>query len=402
MSGGAHSGLPPRPDRVQRLVELDLRDRAVRVVEHPEARRARRGGSRPHPSRGSVDTPSSRSPWTVGDHGLPRAGGVGCRHPHELEIQGSVVVEDEQHVLAVDHGVRRVVLDALAARPHHARLGAQVGGIHEPFLARDRRADPDDEVAVAAGEARADPVPLVGLVEQLRVVGDGRAELVQPDRVGSPRVVDGRVDDEPAVGRERRARERVRDLVGELLAGDEVAHAHGVALVARDVDAVEHAACRRSRPRSCRGRRTRGPRPRRCRRAGPARRARRRRARARAASSRPARRAARGTGCRTACPRRCGRSTTSRRGATGTERSVSSVRPLISSKIASAKAREVRRALLGVGVLGLEVRDDRRILLRPEPLVRVLDVVAVMAADDRRAGGDGRGGGDASVVTVPR
>ena len=53
------------------------------------------------------------------------------------------------------------------------------------------------------------------------------------------------------------------------------------------------------------------------------------------------------------------------------------------------KARQVRRALLRVRVLGLEMRDDGRLLLGAEPLVRVFHVVAVMAADDRVACGDG-------------
>ena len=106
----------------------------------------------------------------------------------------------------------------------------------------DGGAELDDEVAVAAGEPGADPVPLVGLVEQLRVILDRGAQLVQPDRVGAPRVVDRRVDDEPSVGGEARSRGRAGDLIGELLAGREVAHVDRVALVALEVDAEEHAA----------------------------------------------------------------------------------------------------------------------------------------------------------------
>ena len=55
--------------------------------------------------------------------------------------------------------------------------------------------------------------------------------------------------------------------------------------------------------------------------------------------------------------------------------------------------REVSGAALRVRILGLEVRDDRGILFRAEPFVRVLDVVTVMTADDRVACGDGREGG---------
>ena len=53
------------------------------------------------------------------------------------------VADVRQHVVvrqpvAVDHGVRRVVFDPLRARPHQAWRGAQVVGIHEPFLGGDR------------------------------------------------------------------------------------------------------------------------------------------------------------------------------------------------------------------------------------------------------------------------
>jgi hypothetical protein len=64
----------------------------------------------------------------------------------------------------------------------------------------------------------------------------------------------------------------------------------------------------------------------------------------------------------------------------------------------------VGRALLGEGVLGLEVRDDLGILLRPQPLVVVAHLVAVMTAKRRTGGGDGADSGveDVSRVTAPR
>nr|BFF10902.1 hypothetical protein GCM10025699_22050 [Microbacterium flavescens] len=46
---------------------------------------------------------------------------------------------------------------------------------------------------------------------------------------------------------------------------------------------------------------------------------------------------------------------------------------------------------LGIGVLGLEMRHHGGILLGPEPLVAVFDVVAVMAAYDGARVGDGGG-----------
>ncbi len=168
------------------------------------------------------------------------AGRIGCRDPHQLEIQGPVVVDDVQDVLAVDDGMVHLVLDTLLARPHHARLSAEVRGIQQPFLARDGGAEPDHEVAVAACEARAHPIALVGLVEELDVVRDGRAELVQPYGVGAPRVVDGAVDDEPTVGGERGSGEGPFDDVRQLLARHQVADADRVALVAGDIHPEEH------------------------------------------------------------------------------------------------------------------------------------------------------------------
>ena len=55
------------------------------------------------------------------------------------------------------------------------------------------------------------------------------------------------------------------------------------------------------------------------------------------------------------------------------------------------QARQVCRPLLGEGVLGLEVRDDLGILLRPEPLVIVAHLVAMMTTQRRTRGGDGGG-----------
>ena len=149
-------------------------------------------------------------------------------------------MEDEKHVLPVDHGVAGLVLDALLARPHHARLGAQVVGIQNPLLRGDGGAELDDEVALAAGEPGPDPVPLVGLVEQFRVIIDRGAQFVQPDRVGAPGVVDRRVDDEPTVGGEARSRGGVADLVRQQFAGGDIPDADRVALCAVQIHAEQH------------------------------------------------------------------------------------------------------------------------------------------------------------------
>jgi hypothetical protein len=381
-----------RAHRVQRLVEFQLGDRSVRVRQHGHSREAFATVAE-HAPIAERRHPEQALPRQVRDDDVAGAAGVGCRHLDELEIEGAVVVEDEQHVLAVDHRVGGVVLDALPARPHHAGLRTEVCCIHEPLLGGDRRAHPDHEVAVAAGEARAEPEPLVGLVEELRVVLDGCAQLVQPDRVGSPGVIDCRVDDEAAVGREGRAGERVGDLVRQLLTGDDVAHAHGVALVAGDVDAVQH-------PIAVGG-----------------------------DLEAAEREELVPLGFDVAVEqdllaldgdvrRQLGRGPVIRRGEGGAALDAVLAAldgpPVVPPVPAARGHREVGleraaldlvedrvlqpaqmcRASPGVGVLGLQVRDDSRVFLRAEPLVGVLHVVTVVSADDRVARGDGRNGGD--------
>ena len=190
---------------------------------------------RPVAERRHVQQPP---PGLVRQHDLPRAG-VRDRHAHELEIERPVVVQDVQHVLAADDRVGRGVLDALAPRPDRAGLGAEVGCRHEVLLGRDRRSDLDHEVALATGEARADPVPLVAFVEESGVGRGIRSHLVQPHGVRPPRVIHRRVDDEAPVGRERGARRGVLDDVVEVEARGEVADAQRVALVALMVDAIQ-------------------------------------------------------------------------------------------------------------------------------------------------------------------
>ncbi|BDZ38598.1 hypothetical protein GCM10025863_12120 [Microbacterium suwonense] len=45
---------------------------------------------------------------------------------------------------------------------------------------------------------------------------------------------------------------------------------------------------------------------------------------------------------------------------------------------------------LGIGVLGLEMREHRRIVFGAEPFVRILEGIAVVAARDGATVGDGR------------
>ena len=306
-----------------------------------------------------------------------------------------------QDVFAADDRVGRRVLDSLAAWPDRAGLGAEVGCRDEELLARDRRADFDHEVSLAAREAGTDPVPLVGLMEQLRIACGIRADLVQPYGVGAPCVVHRRIDDEASVRRETGPRRGVGDDVGEVFARLEVADAQRVALVALVVDAVEeprsvgrnvesaereelvtvgfdvaveqHDLSRhidagsegRRRPVVIGGKRCTAVDA------------------VLLALDRPA----------VIPPRTLPR----RHRQIGFERA-----PLDLLEDPLAQRCEMRRPLVGVRVLGLEVGDDVRIVLRAQPFVVVDDVVAVVGADggtgDGLGTGSARGGHRSTVV----
>ncbi len=287
------------------------------------------------------------------------------------------------------------VLDALAARPDHARLARRVVGVDQPRLGRDLRAHVDLHEPLRARDAHPDPEPLVGLLEDDDVLRRGRAHLVAPHAPGPPRVVDRRVEHVPPVRGEDGARERPRDLVHEVGAGLQVADPQRVALVAHDVDRVreprpvgrdverpereelvalgldvvveEHLLARHGHARLQHGRH-------------------------------PGRR-------RVAAEARVDRGA-------GPDRVL---RPLDRARVVPVRALahrdgqvrleragldlledplaqrlEVREARLGVRVLGLEVRDDLGRLLVPQPLVVVVDRLAVVRARRGTTGGDGR------------
>ena len=132
-----------------------------------------------------------------------------------------------------------VVLDAVLARPDDGELAGRVGSVEHARFARDAARGLDDEPALRARAACAHPVAVVGLVEDAHVVGGRRADLVAPHGVGSPRLVDGRVEDVAPAGVEEGAGGGAGNLVGELLSCREVANAQRVPLVADRVDAEQ-------------------------------------------------------------------------------------------------------------------------------------------------------------------
>ena len=163
-------------------------------------------------------------------------------HGYDLEVGGSVIVRDEPEIVPADPRVIEVILDAVAARPDNLEPALGVGGIEHARLARDARGRFDHEVGAAASAPGADPVALVGFVKDGDVIGARRADAVAPDGVGPPRIVDGRVEDEPAAGVEEGTRGRLGDLVGQRFARREVADAQRVALVALGIDGVQQRA----------------------------------------------------------------------------------------------------------------------------------------------------------------
>src|SRR5690606_38408446 len=126
-------------------------------------------------------------------------GRVGHRHLHQGEVHRAVVVQDQEPVLAADHGVFHGVLHPVAARPDHGELGVRVGGVGVAHLGGDGAAGDDHHVLVAAGAADAQPEPFVGfVVHELGVVAGSQA--VPPDAVRAPGGVDGGVVDRAVVG----------------------------------------------------------------------------------------------------------------------------------------------------------------------------------------------------------
>ena len=231
-----------------------------------------------------------------------------CRHG-ELEVDPVGVVGDEHLVPErLD-----VVLDALSSLGHDTRRAQRVVGIEQAELARGLGPDRDEDEAVVARAADPDEEALVGLLVDEHVVLGRSADLVTPHLVGSPGVVDPRVEEVSGIEGPREGSPGLAHGVIEDDAVLDAAHAHVVAFVADDVDGIRQQVAGRATPRSRRRRRTRGRAPPRSGRAAPA-----HRQAASAVEGRAApgdRRRAPAPPRRTAPPRRCASSTTSGRAA---------------------------------------------------------------------------------------
>ena len=164
----------------------------------------------------------------------------------EIRIERVVVHHRQRDIGAVlprafEPGEADIIFDIRFARDERAELALRgVGGQHE-HLGGGFGTGADDDVALVEAQAHTEPEPLVVLPEHLHVVGYRRADLVPAHRTGPPCVVEHGVEHPLRVRRDACAGDALKHL-GQLRAALQVPDAEVIALVAADVDAVEHPA----------------------------------------------------------------------------------------------------------------------------------------------------------------
>ena len=392
-------GVVAEADGVDRLVDLDVPRLAVAGLGCRVARQ--------DPQRGEAAGAQGEHGRVVegvdGDEPLPLGGAEQRdpllvarrveRGPREVGVGGVGVVHDEEPV----GGGLDVVLDALAAGRHDAPLPLGVVAVEQVHLGRGLRAEAEHDPALVAAARDPHPEALVVLLVDEHVVGRVAADAVPPQLVRPPRVVEARVEEEPAVAAELDAVPDVGDGGVEDRAGRDLADREVEALVARGVD--------RERDEPVVG--AHGQRAHREELVVPgldvavdddllARHG------IRLGVGTHSRVDERGADVRgVLLPLDRAREVPPRAAHDG-HRQVGLLDPrpdLLEQR--RAQRREVLRARLGVGVLGLEVRDQRGVLEVAHPRVGVLDAVAVVLPDVGAALG-GRRGGARHGVTVCR
>ena len=126
-------------------------------------------------------------------------GRTGDRGGGQLEVQlAGPVVQHQQQIARRVSRVRPVVdrvLDAVLALGDQRELAGRIVGVEQPKLAGDLRADGDEQIPLAAAQAKADPEPLVGLFIDEHVLRGGSADDVPVHAVGAPRLVDGQIEE---------------------------------------------------------------------------------------------------------------------------------------------------------------------------------------------------------------
>ena len=158
--------------------------------------------------------------------------GVGGRH--QAEVLGSVVGHDEESWLSVSRGIAPVVVDAVldpvTAGLDHREVALRSVRGERPHLRGDLRVERADEVPVVLGAPDPEVEVLVGLLVHEPVVDGIGAHHVAPELVGTHGRVDPHVEDGAVVVRPRDSVRGVLDRFGRLRSGGEVGEAHRVAL----------------------------------------------------------------------------------------------------------------------------------------------------------------------------
>ncbi|COX41454.1 Uncharacterised protein [Mycobacterium tuberculosis] len=99
----------------------------------------------------------------VGDEGaLPRR--ILDRGLYQCEVHRAVVVQDQKPVLASYDRMLHRVLDAVAARQHHAELRCRICRVRVTDLRSDGRPRRNQQIGVAASTPHREPEPIIGFV----------------------------------------------------------------------------------------------------------------------------------------------------------------------------------------------------------------------------------------------
>ena len=127
----------------------------------------------------------------VRDHLFPvLAGGRIDRAFEQPEVPGAVVAEDEKAVHVAAAVVGQVVLDVLAPRRDEAKLAEGFVRIEHPLLGGHLAPGREHQERVGLGAGNTDEEALVGLVIDLDVVFDRRAEPVADQLEGAVGLVE--------------------------------------------------------------------------------------------------------------------------------------------------------------------------------------------------------------------
>ena len=171
----------------------------------------------------------------VGDDGLPVVlAGLVFVGDHELEVLRVLIGEDVEAVLDVGDAVLQVAFAGLEA----AQLAEGIVGTEEVVLGADGLGGADDDPLFGFGPANEGAEGLVGFFVDHGVVLRGGADAVAHDFVGAQGFVFDRVEEVLPAGTPDGATGGVGDLIGQVLAREEVFDVDGVDAAADGVFAV--------------------------------------------------------------------------------------------------------------------------------------------------------------------